>query len=191
MKYIYDIVLNFNKDYYDFYEWNNDDRIINIKKIPLYRVSKNDYLSIKYNDIIINNFSDRIFLITDTLGVMGVMLNKSGRVIKRSSLLIDEEDEILDESKKLKIFKLNIKRNIYKKREIIGRNTLEKRRVVNSFFRKVNKKDDIYLLKYIYYDLYQRDDDINNIYDLLVDTDINLLYDELKKVGFLSFNKRM
>ena len=34
MNFIYDIVLNFNKDYYDFFEWNKKDSVINIKKIP-------------------------------------------------------------------------------------------------------------------------------------------------------------
>ena len=33
MNYIYDIVLNFNKDYYEFYEWKKSDKVINVKKI--------------------------------------------------------------------------------------------------------------------------------------------------------------
>ena len=35
MNYIYDIVLNFNKEYYNFFEWNKRDNIVNVKKIPL------------------------------------------------------------------------------------------------------------------------------------------------------------
>ena len=31
MDYIYDIVLNFQKDYHDFYEWKSTDKIINVK----------------------------------------------------------------------------------------------------------------------------------------------------------------
>ena len=38
MEYIYDIVLNFNDCYYEFYEWNSKDKIINVKKIPVYRI---------------------------------------------------------------------------------------------------------------------------------------------------------
>ena len=34
MEYIYDIVLNFNDCYYEFYEWKSTDKIINIKRIP-------------------------------------------------------------------------------------------------------------------------------------------------------------
>lgn len=32
MNYIYNIHLNFNKMYFDFYEWNDNDEIIHIKK---------------------------------------------------------------------------------------------------------------------------------------------------------------
>ena len=32
MDYVYDIVLNFQKEYYEFYEWKSSDKIINIKK---------------------------------------------------------------------------------------------------------------------------------------------------------------
>ena len=33
MEYVYDIVLNFREEYYDFYEWHPTDRIINIKRV--------------------------------------------------------------------------------------------------------------------------------------------------------------
>ena len=33
MDYIYDIVLNFQNEYYDFFEWKSTDKVINIKKI--------------------------------------------------------------------------------------------------------------------------------------------------------------
>ena len=36
MDYIYDIVLNFNDDYYEFYEWKQEDKIINIIEKSFY-----------------------------------------------------------------------------------------------------------------------------------------------------------
>ena len=36
MDYIYDIVLNFQNDYYDFYEWKQSNKIINVKKIIIF-----------------------------------------------------------------------------------------------------------------------------------------------------------
>ena len=35
MDYIYDIVLNFHENYYEFYEWKSSDKIINVKKITI------------------------------------------------------------------------------------------------------------------------------------------------------------
>ena len=32
MNYIYDILANFNEHYYDFYDWNELDNLIHIKK---------------------------------------------------------------------------------------------------------------------------------------------------------------
>ena len=40
MNYIYDIFLNFNDILYDIYEWNRNDNIIHIRKIPLFKVDK-------------------------------------------------------------------------------------------------------------------------------------------------------
>ena len=39
MNYYYDIVLNLNEELYEFYEWEENDSIDFIKKIPLFRVS--------------------------------------------------------------------------------------------------------------------------------------------------------
>ena len=54
MDYIYDIVLNFQNNYYDFYEWKSTDKVINIKKILVYKVNNQEYLNLKYNEIILS-----------------------------------------------------------------------------------------------------------------------------------------
>ena len=38
MTYIYDIVLNFNTLFYEFFEWEDKDKITIIKKIPVIKV---------------------------------------------------------------------------------------------------------------------------------------------------------
>ena len=47
MNYIYDIVLNFNKEYYYFFEWKKNDSIINIKKIPCFLIDNNTLHNLK------------------------------------------------------------------------------------------------------------------------------------------------
>lgn len=51
MNYIYDIVLNFNKELYEFFEWKDDDNLINIRKIPLIKINDDDFVSLLYNKI--------------------------------------------------------------------------------------------------------------------------------------------
>ena len=51
MSYIYDILLNYNKELYDFYEWNLDDDICHIRKTPLFKVTTNQLVDIANNDI--------------------------------------------------------------------------------------------------------------------------------------------
>ena len=69
MDYIYDIVLNFQNNYYEFYEWKPTDKIINVKKILVYKVNNQNYLNLKYNDVILDNNilpkQTKMFLITN------------------------------------------------------------------------------------------------------------------------------
>ena len=55
MNYIYDIVLNFQDNYYQFFEWNRTDKIKNISRIIVYHVLDEDLLNLTYNQIIISS----------------------------------------------------------------------------------------------------------------------------------------
>ena len=57
MIYIYDILLNFNPIFYNFYDWYKKDKIEHIKKIPLFKVDDQtikDFMN--YELIIEDNF---------------------------------------------------------------------------------------------------------------------------------------
>ena len=113
MNYIYDIVLNFNKEYYNFFEWNKRDNIVNVKKIPLFLVNNDTFKMFKYDNVtvcdsFINLIKDKTYtysrvklgntaLVTNGKEVIGVLFNDKGNLIKRSSLLLDEEEEVLNE----------------------------------------------------------------------------------------------
>ena len=113
MNYIYDIVLNFNKEYYSFYEWDRKDSIINVKKIPLFLVDNECFNIMKYDNVsvskdFINVIRDKTYtytrsklgpslLISNEKEVMALMFNENGNLVKRSSLTLDEEEEVLDE----------------------------------------------------------------------------------------------
>ena len=65
MNYIYDIVLNFNKEYYSFYEWNRKDNIINVKKIPLFLVDNECFNIMKYDNVCVSKDFIKLILIPE------------------------------------------------------------------------------------------------------------------------------
>ena len=128
MTYVYDIILNFHKKYYNFFEWNSKDIIYHIKKIPLIRVSDKDLNILKYNEITIDkelilNFKNKsimyttnknnniLLLISNKKESLGLMFNEEGILLKRSGLLFEESEEIEELSKELEITKIKYIKN--------------------------------------------------------------------------------
>ena len=183
MNFIYDIVLNFNKDYYDFFEWNKKDSIINIKKKPLFIVNNDIFNSMKYDYISVNtNFIDSIrdktytynrqkigntCLLSNGKQVIGVLFNDKGDLIKRSSLLLDEEEEVLDEIYSNEVTDIEIVK--IKKGKINNSvNRLQKEKK-DFLIRYINKEKNDVNLKYLYYDYFEKDErDSNIIRDSLI-----------------------
>lgn len=191
MDYIYDIILNFQNNYYDFYEWKPKDKLINVKKILVYKISNEDYLNLKYNDVVIDNQTlpkyTKMMLVTNGEEVMGILLDQTGKVIKRSSLLFEESDEVLEEISILKSLKINYLKNNYKNHIPLSRIEEEKIKFLKEFFSDINQVKDEYLLKYIYYDIYSKEEANTDIIykqlKLLINTNINKIYNSIKKIS--------
>lgn len=166
MNYIYDIVLNFQDNYYQFYEWNRSDKIKNISKIPVYKVNDEDLLNLKYNQIkigppLLNQIKEDtiktkklMFLVSNTKQSIGILINEEGKIIKRSSLLFEEDDEVNYHSKILPLTKITYLENI--KIEPINklRIQIEKKEIIVEYIIKTN---DILTLKYLYYEYFKKE----------------------------------
>ncbi len=167
MNYIYDIVLNLNEILYEFYEWELNDNIVYIKKIPLVKVKKNDLFNIKYNkvkvnDIILNKIKNKtnfftkttyeyVCLLTDSNIVIGVVFDKFGNVILRSSLLIDEEEDVLEVAQIIPYLNIDCKVLNKTRLSFLTRNEIK----INKYIKnKLNKINDLNKLKYIYYECF-------------------------------------
>lgn len=183
MNYIYDIVLNFNKDYFCFYEWNKKDNIINIKKIPFFVVDNNTFNMMKYDKVVVDSsfielIKEKTYtysknkigsacLISNCKEVIGVLFDNKGNLVKRSSLLIDEEEEVLDEIVNDDIYNINIVSSKKIKREDLNRIEREKKLFLNNYIKREN---NIINLKYLYYDYFEKEeDDISLIKKKLLD----------------------
>lgn len=190
MDYIYDIVLNFQNNYYDFFEWRSTDKVINVKKILVYNIKNEDYLNLKYNEVILEPKifpkQTKMFLITNGVEVMGLLLDNEGKIIKRSSLLFDEADEILDDKDVIKSLKIEYKKNINKPHISYSRLTTEKIKFLEKFFDNIDINKDEYLLKYIYYDIYNKEENnIDKVYlklKELMKENIDKIYNSIEKV---------
>ena len=192
MDYIYDVVLNFQPVYYEFYEWQTTDKIINIKRIPIYKITNQDYLNIKNNDIIIERNTipkqNKIFLITSGIEIMGIMIDNNGKVIKKSSLLFEESDDILEDKDEIKIIK--IKYNIINKSSIKFESRIKKEKsaYIKKYLNNLDKEKDKYFLKYLYYEIFTKDEsNIDKIYNNLQElsnSNPSILYESIKKIDF-------
>ena len=53
MNYVYDVLLNFNKELYEYYDWNLSDVIIHIRKILLFKVDNKVFNDLKKGNILV------------------------------------------------------------------------------------------------------------------------------------------
>ena len=166
MNYIYDIVLNFHEQYYNFYEWTKKDKINNITKIPIYRISNKNILILKNNKVKIDdkflstikkdnkNYKKNICLVSNTKITIGLLFDNLGNLIKRSSLIYEEEDEANDYCKTLKTTNINYIENIQIPLRNKIRYEIEKKEIIRNY---LNKTKDISILKYLYYEYFKKE----------------------------------
>ena len=206
MIYIYDILLNFNEELIEFFEWEEFDNIKYVRKIPVFKVDEatmtdfaRNKIKIDYSfvDCILNKSDlydednkgyNNLFLITDSNIVIGVnVVNNEIKGISR--LLLDEEYEVLKLSNRISYVSIPYKiisrikyNNKFTRREAIVVKELKDE------FRKLYKNNKIEKLNYFYYEYFNEClNDKEKVYRKLLDSIDNnfnekhlALYDLLK-----------
>lgn len=189
MNYIYDILLNFKEELYDFFDWNGCDNIMHIRKIPLFKIDSEDLFNIKNNIIELDTtFLEKIknktevfssknirnleyaCLFSDGYYTLGLQIQD--KKIKKSSLLIDEELEVLDTTLRMEKLELNYK--IIKSVDINNfktRRELEVEKYVKKEIKKISKEEE--KLKYIYYECFNEKEENKDKILLKLETEIN------------------
>lgn len=177
MNYVYDILLNFQKQFYDFYEWNSNDEIIHIRKIPIIKVSNNDFKTfqnslIKFeNNFIykIYNKTERfskakainlnyVFLVSNGKQTMALKLNKNGINTHISSLLLDEEEEISDIADDLELTNINYKVLKTYKRDIFKtRKESEIEKIIIQKLNEIYNNKELEKLNFLYLDCFNKE----------------------------------
>ncbi len=170
MNYIFNIHLNFNKMYFDFYEWNDNDEILNIKKIPIVRTDSNTFKTMISNKIKLeqkelNNIDKKTelsnkdfklngLIITDNKNVIALKFDHYGNKVMMSSFNLEDEYNILHNSNKLKEQKIEFK--ILHKNNYI----FETRQEVSQkeYLLKTIATLPFDTLKYIYYECFNKEE---------------------------------
>lgn len=190
MNNIYDILLNFNKENaYQFYEWNESDSIVHIKKIPVFKVTDEQMLiiiknTIKINDDILSKiynkteeFSKKKLISIPYAAILGnskecyaFKFNKYGEEISRSNLVLDEKEEVIEIIKQIKSDYISIEP--MKKIEISDLGTraeIANRKHIRNEMQKIYNFDDVSKLKYIYYEVFGKCESNKSLmYDKLI-----------------------
>lgn len=172
MNYIYDILLNFDSMIYDHYEWNLNDNIYHIKKIPIFKVNENIISDVfNYNLIINQEFLSKIknktelylnkgtkqieyaCILCNEEKVIALKLDNKGKITKYSKMLISEELETIDNEELISYTKIEyIKEKKKTKQELKTKEEIKKTEYLKTKLKNSSKEE----LEYLYYELYNK-----------------------------------
>ena len=214
MIYIYDILLNFDEGVriLDFYEWDKKDGLTHIKKIPVFKSSSIDMDNIingivKVDSSFLEKINNKTLiyksksnikyacLFCDLNRVVAVEFYKDGRSICKSSLLLDEEEEVIDECSLFDDFKFNYKvidknfNNLFLTRTEEFRQRYLLKEIDNLF-----KNKDVDKFNYLYEEMFKKDDlNIDDRYNIMLDdikNNYSSKYNYLYEIVRLSYQKK-
>lgn len=179
MNYFYDVIINMNEEsIFNFYEWENYDPIELVKKIPLFRVStqtfKDFYMNnLKVSQEFLNSIVDKTILknnkinktikyaclLCDTKNSLVVEFDEEGNIVSRSSLLLDDEANVLEFIYSYKETKIDYKKN----NNIIINSFLRQeeliRKVINIELKTIIENNNEVKLKYLFNEWFGYEED--------------------------------
>ncbi len=110
MHYYYDVLANLDNTLWDFYEWEQTDNIVPIKKMPLVKVTEKDIKTFfKYQinfdsewsskfieKTIVKNGKEKLSCILFSSGKNAIIIeiDETGKTISRSKLLVEDENNV-------------------------------------------------------------------------------------------------
>ena len=125
MNYIYDIYANINKKYYDIYDWQKKDKIIHIKKIPIFKIKSSDLQKfikdeIKLDETFVksiknkteffnNNLNSNFCAFTDMHDEIITKISNNGNIIGKSSIHFTDKYNATNAFKKINLSNIDYK----------------------------------------------------------------------------------
>lgn len=172
MIYIYDILLNWfaGEKIVDFFEWELNDELEHIKKIPLFKVDSCCIKDLYHSHIQVNkDFLKRIedktetyfqntietishaCLVSDGNKCVAIEFNDAGESIYKSTLLLDEEEEVLDMVEELTITIIDYKiKSTQSFEHYLTRKEFKNKDFILEQLSIIWKQQDVAKLQYLY-----------------------------------------
>lgn len=167
MNYIYDITLNLNNNLIDFFDWNKCDKLMHIKKMPIFKISEENLKNltafcVKFSEEFVKCVHNKTeiwniattphfcALFCDDSNVIGIEFDEFGKSIKKSSLLVDEELDVLEVSRKLEEKDIDYEKLYKENVSFETRKEINEKKFIDNELRKIDTKK----LEYIYFECY-------------------------------------
>lgn len=161
---INDVLLNFNEELYEFYEWEYKDNCKHIKEIPCIKVKddliKNIYTNnIRFTNSLLEKIKNKtilfkgqekinyyIILYNNDIAI-GLELDENGFIKRKSRMLYDEEKELLTNNKKEEMVKYVV---VGKNKYNINFYTRREKKIISILNKYIENLSDEEKIKYIY-----------------------------------------
>lgn len=203
MNYIYDILLNYNDYAYDIFEWNKNDKITHVRKIPLIKLKTYDLLNfINKNIKLDSEFLLKIYKKTELFNKKNIdyaFVGTDGKIViafkiekgkmKYSQLFLDEENEVLDFSVNLTF--TDIKYNVINSKNRDYLVTRNEKMMKKYIYDELKKIKDIEKLNFLYLECFNKKSE-NVIIDIYKDLNSNFdnIYVKFYKILKMTMIKR-
>lgn len=216
MIYIYDILLNWTKEdrLKEFFEWNLEDDLEHIKKIPVIRISEimlKDLLTSKvrvdkmflskiksktesyfHNDI---DIIDYAVIVTTLKKALALEFDNEGNVIYKSNLLLDEEEEVLEMGEELSVIDIDYKiKSINNRILFLTRKEEEERNFLIKEIKRIKQNREESKLNYLYKEFFSDElsdfDSKIKVLEKEISKDYSLFHHKLYKLLKLSTIKK-
>ncbi len=179
MKKTYDILVNYQKIAYEFYDWNKTDDVKHIKVILTFKVSDKCLQDFYNYDLMVDRtFLDMIkdkteifikgltvkepyaCVLFSSYSALSFKFDKQGNVIGKSNLLFDEADDIITTFYSLEETKINYKvTNMEKLNSFYTRYESKMIDDLINYLKQIQKNSNDYETKYIYFECFNKEID--------------------------------
>lgn len=185
MNYVYDVLVNLSTEMYDFYDWEESDTLMHVRRIPIFKVNEKTYddfytKKIKVNEDFTNSIKDKtqIFggrnieiiesscIISNGTSALMIEFNNEGKINRKSKFLINEELEIVEVAKTLKNIKIDY--NILDNKTLVNKMIRSEKRTLKHILKELeNLKDDNEKINYLYYEWFETEEGSNKYVSLV------------------------